>query len=137
MLLGPQSRRQSDLRGRNEANSSLCRGIQMPRLAAVAKSWEQLRRLGLLKNEAEKVGMAIPENYAYNLRLRAAINHSKSDKDVCNQYNQNPRSALIRTTLILPSGNDFSVMHHVLQILSGLLQLIHEDVFLHGILNTG
>ena len=34
----------------------------------------------------------------------------------------NPKSSLIRTTLIRPLGNDFSVIVHVLQIRSGLLQ---------------
>ncbi len=45
----------------------------------------------------------------------------------------NPRSSLTKTTLILPLGNDFSVMVHVLQIRSGLLQSLHLESLTHGV----
>ena len=44
-----------------------------------------------------------------------------------------PRSALIKTTLILSLGNDFSVMVQVLQIRCGLLHSSQQDVLTQGV----
>lgn len=45
----------------------------------------------------------------------------------------NPRSALINTILILPFGNDFSVIVHVLQIREGLLHSSQNEVLTQGV----
>ena len=48
-------------------------------------------------------------------------------------WSYNPRSLLIKTTLILPLGNDFWVMAQELQIRSGLLHSSQQEDFTHGV----
>jgi hypothetical protein len=44
-----------------------------------------------------------------------------------------PRSSLIKTTLMRPLGNDFSVIVQTLQMRSGLLQSSQKEVLLQGV----